>query len=125
MENNNKKETFEYTYSSKQQEEIESIRKKYLPKQEDKMEQIRKLDQMVTRPGTILGLLFGIVGCLIFGVGMCCVLVWGDILFLPGIVVGILGMCMMGIAYPVYQKVTKIQKEKIGPQILALTEELM
>ena len=40
------------------------------------------------------------------------------------IVVGILGMCMMGIAYPVYQKVTKIQKEKIGPQILALTEEM-
>ena len=38
-----KKESFHYTYSAKQQEEIQSIRKKYLP-QEDKMEQLRRLD---------------------------------------------------------------------------------
>lgn len=122
MEKNQEK--FEYTYSSSRQEEIEKIRRKYLPKQEDKMEQLRKLDQRVTRPGTILGLILGIVGCLIFGVGMCCVLVWGETLFVLGIVVGVLGMFIMGIAYPLYHKITQKQKEKLGPQILALTEEL-
>lgn len=40
----NKNETFTYTYSSKQQEEIRNIRSKYLPKEEDKMEQLRRLD---------------------------------------------------------------------------------
>ena len=40
-----KKETFEYTYSAKQQQEIEKIRNKYLPKQESKMDQLRRLDQ--------------------------------------------------------------------------------
>lgn len=47
----NKKETFEYTYSAKQQQEIENIRKKYLPKEEDKMEQLRRLDRSATKKG--------------------------------------------------------------------------
>ena len=38
-------QNFEYTYSAKQQEEVEAIRKKYLPKEEDKMETLRKLDR--------------------------------------------------------------------------------
>ena len=39
MENN----SFEYTYSAQQQQEVERIRKKYLPKEESKMDQLRKL----------------------------------------------------------------------------------
>ena len=49
-----KKESFHYTYSAKQQEEIQSIRKKYLP-QENKMEQLRRLDRSATRKGTSWG----------------------------------------------------------------------
>lgn len=120
----NKNDTFEYTYSAAQQEEIEKIRRKYLPKAPDKMEQLRKLDRDVTKPGTIWGLFLGIVGCLIFGVGMCCTLVWADKFFVLGIVVGVIGMAVMGAAYPVYKKITEKQREKIAPQILALTEEL-
>ena len=122
MEEN--KETFEYTYSAKQQAEIEQIRKKYLPKEEDKMEQLRKLDRDATKPGTICSIAVGVVGCLVFGFGMSCVMVWSDSLMILGIVVGIIGMIMMGMAYPVYVKITKKQREKLAPQILALTEEL-
>ena len=73
MENN--KETFEYTYSAKQQQEIESIRKKYLPKEEDKMERIRKLDREAERPGMIASLATGVIGALMLGIGMCCTMV--------------------------------------------------
>lgn len=120
----NKKETFEYTYSAKRQEEIEKIRKKYMPKEEDKMELLRKLDRDVTKPGSIWSLEIGIIGCLLLGVGMCCTMVWAESFFVLGIIVGILGMVVMGTAYPVYVKVTKRQREKLAPQILALTEEL-
>ena len=120
----NEKETFEYTYSARRQEEIEKIRKKYLPKEEDKMELLRKLDRDVTKPGTIWSLVLGIIGCLVFGTGMCCTTVWADSYFIVGIVVGILGMAMMGIAYPVYSKITKRERARIAPQILALSEEL-
>lgn len=119
-----KSETFEYTYSAKQQEEIERIRRKYMPKEENKMELLRKLDRDVTKPGTIWGLIMGIIGCLLFGVGMCCTMVWADALFVPGIIIGIIGMVVMGIAYPIYIKITEKQREKIAPQILELTEEL-
>lgn len=118
-------DTFEYTYSAMQQEEIEKIRKKYLPKAPDKMEQLRKLDNDVTRTGTVWGLVLGILGCLMFGVGMCCTLVWADKFLVLGIVIGVIGMTAMGAAYPVYKKITEKQREKIAPQILALTEELM
>lgn len=121
----NKNETFEYTYSATQQEEIETIRRKYLPKEEDKMEQLRKLDRDVTKPGTVWALVLGIIGCLMFGVGMCCTLVWADSFFVVGIIVGIGGMAVMGIAYPVYAKITTKARERIAPQILALSEELM
>lgn len=117
-------ETFEYTYSAKQQAEIAQIRKKYLPKEEDKMELLRKLDRDATKPGTICSIAVGVVGCLVFGFGMSCVMVWSDSLMILGIVVGIIGMIMMGMAYPVYVKITKKQREKLAPQILALTEEL-
>ena len=50
----NKGETFTYTYSAKQQEEIRNIQKKYLPREEDKMEQLRRLDRSAARKGTIL-----------------------------------------------------------------------
>lgn len=122
MENNSK--SFEYTYSAKEQEEIEKIRKKYLPREEDKMELLRKLDKDVTKPGTIWSLVIGIMGCLLFGVGMCCTLVWVDSLFGVGIVVGVIGIVIMGVAYPIYIRITKKQQEKLAPQILALAEEL-
>lgn len=118
------KENFEYTYSAGRQEEIEKIRKKYLPKNEDKMELLRKLDKDVTKPGTIWSLVVGIFGCLLFGLGMCCTMVWGRTLFVWGIIVGIIGIGIMCLAYPIYTKITENQKEKLAPQILALTEEL-
>jgi len=122
MENN--KETFEYTYSAEQQAEIEKIKSKYLPKEDDKLEQLRKLDASVTKKGTVIGLIMGIMGCLAFGGGMSLVLVGGMDWLLPSIVLGIIGVAAMVFAYPTYKKITEQERERIAPQILALTEEL-
>ena len=121
------KEIFHYTYSASQQEEIKSIREKYAPptQEEDKMERLRKLDAGVTRPGTIVSLIVGIIGTLILGVGMCCTLVWTDALFIPGIVIGVIGMIGVIAAYPLYHRITEKQHEKLAPEILRLTDELM
>ena len=120
----NEKETFEYTYSAKQQEEIEAIRSKYIPKKESKMEQLRKLDKQAETPGQIIGLVLGTVGALVMGFGMCCCMVWADALMIPGIFIGIFGMAMAGLAYPAYLKVTKTQRAKVAEKILALSAEL-
>ena len=116
-------DTFTYTYSAKQQEEIRNIRKKYLPREEDKMEQLRRLDRDTTRKGTILSVLVGVIGCLLLGVGMCCTMVWMKF-FIPGVVIGLIGIAAVAAAYPLYTRVTKKERERLAPQILKLTEEL-
>lgn len=122
MENQN--QTFHYTYSAKQQEEIQNIRKRYLPKEEDKMEQLRRLDQGTTKKGRILSITLGVIGCLLLGVGMCCTMVWMEQLFIPGIIIGLIGIGAVIAAYPLYTRVTRKEREKVAPQILQLTEEL-
>jgi len=122
---NQTKETFSYTYSASQQEEIKQIRSKYMPKEEDKMERLRKLDRGVTMKGTMYSIIVGVVGTLILGAGMSLALVWGDTLFVLGIIVGIIGLAVLAVAYPLFQKITKQEREKIAPEIIKLTEELM
>lgn len=67
---NKKSESFNYTYSAKQQEEIKAIRQKYMAPEENKMEQLRRLDVSVTRKATIRSMTAGIIGALIMGLGM-------------------------------------------------------
>lgn len=121
------KRTFNYTYSASQQEEIKSIREKYIPKmqKEDKMDQLRRLDASATKPGTIISLIVGIIGTLIMGVGMCCTMVWADTLFIPGIIIGVIGIIGVACAYPVYNYITKKQRDKLAPEIMRLSDELM
>jgi len=122
---------FQYTYSAKEQNEINDIRKKYLPKEEDKMAQLRRLDASVYRKGTVVSLVIGIISALIMGTGMS--LVMTDIgvklgmasAMVPGIVIGIVGMIGVCLAYPVYQAVTKHERERIAPEIIRLSDELL
>ena len=121
-----KNEVFNYTYSASQQAEIKGIREKYMPptKEEDKMEQLRRLDRSVTKTGTAVSIVVGIISTLVFGIGMCCTMVWEG-LMVPGIIVGVVGIIGIVSAYPVYIHITKKQREKVAPEIMRLTDELM
>ena len=122
-----KKETFQYTYSASQQQEVKRIREKYAPptQEEDKMEKLRRLDRSVTRPGMIISLTVGIISCLVLGVGMCCTMVWAESLFIPGIIIGVAGIAGMIATYPIFTGVTKNRRKKLAPEIIRLTDELM
>lgn len=122
---NQQENGFSYTYSAREQEEVRRIREKYCPKSPDKMAQLRKLDQSVTQKATAASILTGVCGCLVLGLGMSCVLVWSETWFAVGILIGILGIALIGAAYPLYHHVTKKEREKIAPEILRLTDELM
>ena len=122
-----KNATFNYTYSAEQQAEIKRIREKYTPptQEEDKMEKLRRLDQSVTKPGSVVALIVGIISALVLGVGMCCTMVWADTMFIPGIFIGIIGLAGAASVYPLYIYVTKKQRAKKTPEIIRLTDELM
>ena len=121
------KNSFNYTYSASQQQEIKKIREKYAPptREEDNMEKLRRLDAGAAKPGTIVSLIVGIIGTLLLGVGMCCTMVWSENLFIPGIIVGVIGIACVIASYPIYNALTKKQREKIAPEIMRITDELM
>lgn len=123
MENN--QNGFQYTYSAKEQAEIKRIRSKYTPKEENKMEQLQRLDASATQKATMYAIIVGVIGALILGTGMSCCMVWTDALLIPGIVIGIIGMAVLAVAYPLYNRTLKKERERIAPEILRLTDELM
>lgn len=118
-------DSFHYVYSAVQQEEVKTIRQKYLPQEEDKLEQLRKLDQAAAKPGMIAALTVGIIGILLLGIGMSCSMVWADKWFLQGIVIGVIGIIGISSAYPIYARITRKQREKLAPEIVRLTDELL
>lgn len=127
MENN---QTFKMTYSAQQQEEIQEIRKKYMEPEEDKMERLRTLDATATKKATINSIAVGTIGTLIMGTGMSLMMsdfgkIAGSFATPIGIVAGIAGIAILACAYPLYNSTLKKEREKIAPEILRLTEELM
>ncbi len=127
MDNKNRENgfTFNYTYSAKEQEELKRIRQKYAPPEEDKMEMLRRLDRSVTEKGTVISVILGVLGTLIMGLGMSLAMVWQGVWFVPGIIIGLAGIGILAAAYPVYNHVTRKERERIAPEILRLTDELM
>ena len=117
-------ENFEYSYSAERQSEIEAIRKKYLPQneQESKLEQLRKLDASVGTPGLIASMALGIVSALVFGVGMCCFLVWS--LWVLGALLCVVGIIGMLVAPWLYRRLVEKRRREIAPEILRLSDEL-
>lgn len=117
--------SFQYTYSATEQEELKQIRSKYLSKEEDKMDTLRRLDAQTIRKPTLVSIALGILGTLIMGLGMSCCMVFSQAWFIPGVVIGVIGIALLSLAYPVYVRLLKEERERIAPQILRLTEELM
>ncbi len=116
---------FQYTYSAKEQEEIKRIRSKYVPEEESKMEKLRRLDNNVTSKAIACALSVGIGGTLILGIGMSCCMVWGGTAFVPGIVIGFVGIAMLSSAHPMYNYVLRKERKRIALEILRLTDELI
>ncbi len=126
MENN----SFEYTYSAQRQQEVEEIRKAYLPKEEDKMEQLRRLHSIPTQKAQSASIAVGVIGALILGTGMSlCMTELGAALgryaMILGIMIGLVGIVLVAIAYPIYIRTLKKERERIAPEILRISDELL
>lgn len=123
-------ETFKLTYSASEQDEVAKIREKYIEKTPDKMEQLRKLDRSVNKKATMLSITLGVVGTLALGMGMSILMsdfgrVFGKYALAVGIIMGFVGIAVLSLAYPVYVKKLKKEREKIAPEIIRLSDELM
>lgn len=101
---------------------MKRIRSKYLPKKENKMETLRRLD---AQRATLVSIIIGVIGALVLGLGMSCCMVWAGVWFVPGIGIGVIGIALVSLAYPIYARTLEKERARITPEILRLTDELM
>ena len=117
--------SFTYNYSAARNKEVESIRRKYMPREESKLEKLKRLDYRVQMAGMIESLCFGIIGALVFGIGMCFFLdVFAGAAWLTAILM-ICGTLLMIPAYPIYRRIARKTRAELTPEILRLSDEIM
>ena len=119
---------FKYSYSAPtelERREIESIKKNYEggDSESSKLSRLRKLDAFVNNSAMAAGISIGVIGLLIFGLGMSLVLEWQ--IYLWGILLAALGAVPIAAAYPLYKFVLNRNKKKYGSEILSLSKELL
>ena len=114
-----------------QQFMAQKIRTQYMEKTPSELDNLRALDAKVKRPANIFAYVFGSISAIIMGAGMS--LVMTDIgatvgiasAMAPGIVIGVVGLCMALLTYPMYKWILNARKKKYGAKILSLSDKIM
>ncbi len=109
----------------------QKIREQYVEKQSTELDALRELDAKVKRPANIFGYVFGSIGAIVMGAGMSLVMtdigaiIGMESTMIPGIAVGVVGMLMAIVNYPMYKKILGSRREKYSAEILKLSEKIM
>ena len=113
-----------------QQFMVQKIRAEYMEKESSGLDQLRALDKKVKRPANLFGYLFGSLSALIAGAGMSLVMTEIGMVvgiaspMIPSIVIGIVGMALAALNYPIYKRILSARRKKYAPEILSLSESI-
>ncbi len=118
-------------YKNDQEFLVQKIRTQYTEKEQTGLETLKELDAKVKRPANVFAYIFGSISAIIMGAGMS--LVMTDIgatigvtdPMIPGIVIGIIGMAMAAINYPIYKGILGARRKKYADKIIALSDQIM
>lgn len=106
----------------------EKIASEYAPKETSKITALRKLDNKAKLPAEIFTYTFGIISALILGTAMClCMNVIGNgstLMMVLGVIIGIVGIALMGVNYPIYKKLREKGKKKYASDIMELAKQI-
>ncbi len=109
---------------------VNKIKSDYTVEKNNEFDELLHLDRVVKLPPTIQVYTVGIIGILILGFGMSLIMTdIGQTLNLNntnvlGIVLGVIGIVICAINYPIYNKYLQSRKEKYATEILRLTDKL-
>lgn len=110
---------------------VQKIRSQYTEKESTELDALRELDTKVKRPANVFSYVFGSISAIIMGAGMS--LVMTDIgatigiadPMIPGIAIGIVGMLMAIINYPIYKRIMSSRRKKYADKIVKLSDKIM
>ncbi len=110
---------------------VQKIRTQYMEKEASQLDELKVLDAKVKRPANVFAYAFGSVSALIMGSGMSLVMTevgetigMADSMVL-GIVIGVVGMTMAIVNYPIYKKILASRRKKYANEIMKLSEKIM
>ena len=110
---------------------VQKIRTQYTEKEHTQLDALKELDAKVKRPANVFAYIFGSISAIIMGSGMS--LVMTDIgttlgiadAMIPGIAIGIIGMLMAIVNYPIYKGFLGSRRNKYADQIMKLSDKIM
>lgn len=109
----------------------QKIRTQYTEKGHTQLDALKKLDTKVKRPANVFAYIFGSVGAMVMGAGMSLTMTdIGTVLgmenaMMPGIVIGVLGMLMAIVNYPIYKKILSSRRKKYVDEIMKLSDKII
>ena len=104
---------------------VESIRAGYVEADPTRLDELKALNKRVRKPATVFAYVFGTVGSLVLGTGMCLAMkVIGDAM-LAGIGIGLVGIAMVSVNYSIYKAILGARKKKYAARIIALSDEIL
>ena len=110
---------------------VQKIRTQYTEKEQTGLDELKELDAKVKRPANTFAYAFGSLGAIVMGSGMS--LVMTDIgatvgiadPMIPGIVIGVVGMAMAIVNFPIYKGILASRRKKYTDKIIALSDKIM
>lgn len=114
----------------------QKIRTQYMEKESSELDELRELDAQVKRPANTFAYVFGVIGSLVLGTGMSLAMnviepgtyfgiTISENMMLPGIIIGVIGLLMVCVNYPMYMKILSSRRNKYASRIIALSEKIM
>lgn len=110
---------------------IQKIRTQYTEKEHSQLDELKELDAKVKRPANVFAYIFGSISAIVMGSGMSLVMTSiGETLgmanaMVPGVIIGVVGLVMALINYPMYNGILNGRKKKYADKILKLSEKIM
>ena len=110
---------------------VQKIRTQYTEKKHTELDALKELDSKVKRPANVFAYVFGSLSAIIMGSGMSLVMTTiGETLgltnpMLPGIIIGVVGMAMAAVNYPIYKAILGTRRKKYASEIIALSDKIM
>jgi hypothetical protein len=110
---------------------VEKIRTQYTEKEDTKLDELKALDAKVKRPANVFAYVFGSIGAIVMGSGMSLVMTdIGEMIsikepMVPGIIIGVVGMLMVIVNYPIYKKILTKRRNQYADKIMELSDKIM
>lgn len=109
----------------------QKIRAQYLEKESTELDTLRTLDRRVRRTPAVFAWIFGSISALIMGSGMSLIMtdigaqIGLEATLLPGLVLGVFGMLLAIVNYPIHQAFLRHRRRKYADRILQLSERVL